>query len=444
MVPPAADPRLVAKYYALQATRSPGFVSPVFALFVLRDVTFAQYGVLSAVLGVVTVASEVPTGYVGDRYGRRASLALSIGCSVVSLLGFVVARGFAPYLLFYVLWGFALAFASGSADAWLYEALAERRSADAYTAVRGRGASALRGTSVVTTVVGGALYTVDPAYPFVALAALSALGLPVLWAMPASGAGGGASTADAAADLGGADGAAADGPAGSDRNPDPDPTPDHTGPREALGVLRRDLGAPPLRWIVAYAGLFFAVVSAGSGYVQPVAETAVRGRLDALAADALGAALPLGVLLGLLYASFTAVSAAASYYAGDVEARLGLSRTLLVVPLATAGLLVAPRVAPLLAFPMFVALTGSQALLLPMVSGRLNDGLASTGRATALSAFSMLYRSAKIPLVLLAGVVADGFGPTAATAALGGLFVFAGAAAWLVGGPTATGGVETA
>jgi hypothetical protein len=93
---------------------------------------------------------------------------------------------------------------------------------------------------------------------------------------------------------------------------------------------------------------------------------------------------------------------------------------------------------------MFVALKGSLALLFPMVSGRLNDGLASTGRATALGAFSMLYQLTKAPLVLAAGVVAGGLGPTAATAVLGGTFLVAAAVAWLLGGPTTTGSVETA
>jgi hypothetical protein len=34
--------RLVGKYYLYQATRSIGFISPIFALFVLRDLSFTH------------------------------------------------------------------------------------------------------------------------------------------------------------------------------------------------------------------------------------------------------------------------------------------------------------------------------------------------------------------------------------------------------------------
>jgi MFS family permease len=293
---------------------------------VLRDVTFPEFGVLSAVLSVAIVGGEVPAGYVGDRYGRKGSLALSVVLSVLSLLGFVVARGFVPYLLFYVLRALALAFASGSADAWLYELLEEYLSTDAYTRIRGRGASVMRWTSVATTIAGGGLYVLNPSYPFLASAALSALGLAVLWSMPASSVV--ADDRPGAVSRGGSgDTDVTDEPngAGTDAGA-------RTGPRESLAVARRGLTAPSLRWLVSYAGLFFAVVRAGESYIQPVARAAVRGRLDALAGDALRTGLPLGVLLGLLYASFAAVSATASYYAGDVEARLGLTRTLLIRP----------------------------------------------------------------------------------------------------------------
>ncbi|RBI63430.1 MFS transporter [halophilic archaeon] len=400
--------RLIGKYYLFQATRSVGFISPIFTLFVLRDVSFTQYGALSALSSTLVVLGEVPTGYVGDRYGRRTSLALSVAFTVLSLLGFVVAQSFWPYVLFYALWALALTFASGSADAWLYEVLEERFDADDFTRIRGRGASVMRWTSVVTMVAGGALYVVDPRYPFVASVALNGLGLAVLFTLPGSRRYGDDADGDSLAD-------------------------DRITVLDALPLVRRQFASRPLRPFVVYVGLFFAVVSAANSYIQPVTRELFQATLES--ATVAGHALPLGVVLGLLYAGFTVVSAVASYFAGDVEEAFGLWGALVVVPVATAVLLVLPRVAVAAALPMFVAIRGSKALLLPMVNGHLNDHVGSAGRATTLSAFSMLWRLLRVPMVIAAGVAADAVTETAAVAGLGVVFLVGAGVTWLVDSP---------
>ncbi|WP_327053215.1 MFS transporter [Halomicrococcus gelatinilyticus] len=422
--------RLIGKYYCFQATRSVGFISPIFTLFVLRDVSFTQYGTLSALSAALVVLGEVPTGYVGDRYGRRTSLALSVVFTVLSLAGFVVAQSYWPYVLFYVLWALALAFASGSADAWLYEVLDEHFDADDFVRVRGRGASVMRWTSVATMIGGGALYAVDPRYPFVASLALNGLGLAVLFTLP--------STRRRANDDRSA-GDPADGPGIDDATRDPgaddaDADADgHITLLETLPLVRRQFTARPLRPFVVYVGLFFAVTTAADAYIQPVTEELFRATLES--ATVAGHSLPLGVVLGVLYAGFTAVSAVASYFAGDVEAALGLWGALLVVPAVTAVTLVLPRLAIVAALPMFVALRGSKALLLPIVNGHLNDHVGSAGRATTLSAFSMLWRLLRVPMVLAAGVVADAVTETAAVAMLGVVFLVGASVTWLVDSP---------
>jgi hypothetical protein len=184
---------------------------------------------------------------------------------------------------------------------------------------------------------------------------------------------------------------------------------------------------------VAYAGLFFAVSSAADSYIQPVARELFQATLES--ASIAGQSLPLGVVLGVLYAGFTVVSAIGSYFAGDIEETLGLWWTLLIVPMVTAVLLVLPRVVVVAALPMFVAIRGSKALLLPIVNGHLNDHIGSAGRATTLSAFSMSYQLLRIPLVLAAGVVADVVSETAAVAVLGGVFLLGAAVTWVVGSP---------
>lgn len=399
--------RVVTKFYLLQATRSVGFITPVFTLFLLRSLNFTEIGVLSALSAALVVAGEVPTGYVGDRLGRRASIGLSIGLKALSLAGFVVAESFPAYAVLYVPWAIGMTFASGSVDAWLYDTLDERLDAGAFIRVRGRGSAMMQWTSAVTAVGGGLLYAFDPTWPFIASVALNVLGLGVVFSLPANRAY-----------------RNSDGPSqGGDHRAGPSA-------HETFAVLKRAVATPSLRAFVLYVALFFGVVSASTTYVQPVAEALFvsvgnQGAVGSLAtaggvagplATVFPEELPVGVGLGLLYAGFTGVSAVASQYAGPLEDRFGVGPLLVAVPAITAVLLVVPRLALVAAVPLFVAQRAARSLLLPMVNGRVSAAVADAGRATVLSSVSLLVRLWKLPLAIGAGVLADRAGQNAAAA----------------------------
>jgi MFS family permease len=419
---PGSDRGLVRRYYLYRATITVGFVTPVFTLFILRSLTFTQFGALSALYSVLSVAGEVPTGYVGDRLGRRASLLLSVLFTVGSLAGFVVAEGFLWYAFLYALWALALTFRSGSADAWLYDTLDERLDAGRFSHVRGRGDAVQSWTGALTMVGGGLLYGLAPTYPFVAAVAFNSLGVLILFSLPKN---------RPYAERG-------------DGETDDDEASDRLGPLEALPVIREHLARPPLRSLVVYVGLFYAVVSVAQGYVQPMAvETlgplAARagipipegGAVAAARSGEAGPALALG--LGVLYAGLTVVSSVGGYYAGAVERRLGVRRAVLLVPLITAIALVVPVGVALLALPTFAAMRTAMPLVQPIATGYVNDRVGSVGRATLLSAVSMFYMALRTPLALGAGMVADATTATVAVGALGALFLAVGGAVWLLG-----------
>ena len=412
-----SDRALIRRYYLYRATLSVGFITPIFILFLLRSLTFTQVGVLSALYSVLSVAGEVPTGYVGDRLGRRASLLLSVAFTVGSLAGFVIAEDFIWYVFLYALWALALTFRSGSMDAWLYDTLDERLDAGRFSHVRGRGDAVQNWTGAASMVVGGLLYGLNPTYPFVAAVVFNSLGFVTLLSLPKNRQ------------------YAARGDTDVDR----------LGPLEAFTVVRGHLTKPPLLSLVLYVGLFYAVVSVGYTYVQPMAvETlapyAAAGfglriptgsaTVAARSGDA-GATLALG--LGVMYAALTAVSSAGGYYASAVEDRLGIRQAVLLVPAVTAVALLVPLRVALLALPTFAMMQTAVPLVEPIANGYINDHVEGVGRATLLSAVSMFYMTLRTPLALGAGMVADATTATAAMAALGGLFLAVGGAVWLLG-----------
>lgn len=383
---------LVAKYYAYQATATFGFFWPIFTVFLLsRNLDYTQIALLGSLSAGVGVLGEIPTGYVGDRLGRRASLLLGAGMRATSVFGLAIVDSFPGFVAVYAVWAVGGAFASGAGDAWLYDVLADRLDAAAYTRVRGRGGAVNMTVSAATMLAAGALYAADPTLPFWVGGAVNAAGIPVLLAMPTVERGGDAGDES--------DSGSTDANHGDAR----------LGVRDAAAVVRKQLFAPAVRSVVVGLALFFGVVGAADTYIQPIAVDHV-----ALSETALGP----------LYTGFSAVAAVASYNADRIERALGATTALAVVPLAVGVLLVAPSVLlPVVAMPAFVAMKAGRAVVSPIASAYLNEHATSVGRATVLSAAAMCYGTVRFVLKPLGGVVADAFGPLAAVAGLGCLLV---------------------
>ena len=415
-----SNPRgVLRRYYLFRAMAAVGFVSPIFALFVLRDLSYPEYGTLSAVYSLVLVGGEIPTGYLGDSVGRRDTLVASKVAMALSLLGFVVVDSFVSYVVVYVVWGLGMALTSGTGAAWLYETLRESLGTEEFTTVRGKGNAIARWSAAVTTILGAVLYGLDPTYPFLAAGLLMLAGAGVVATLPRT--------------------AAFDGERESDTG-DTAEGPNSPSAREALTLLRERLLRPPLRSFVLFVALLFGVVGAGNGYIQPAA-VAVAGDLSlgsvpvvgGLAADAtsdgllggIGERLELSAATGLgpLYASFAAVAAGISYYAGAIESRVGLRRTLVIVALVVAVAFAVPLAVPLAAVATFYVSQSVQHLLRPMVQRHVNDRTGDAGRATVLSAVSMVVGLARTPFVVLAGFAAGARGPVFAFPALTALLV---------------------
>ena len=394
---------IVLKYYLYRAVGGPGFIAPIYVLYLLSSgLSYAQIGAIGSIQGVVVLAGEIPTGYVGDRIGRRNSLLVAQALLTASAVGMILAGGFLAFTFSFALLSFAMTFVSGSADAWLYDILEEYLDEDRYTHVRGRGGAVGQWVTAATMIAGSLLYVVEPLYPFVAVLVMRILTFFVVRSFPKT-----ARYAD-------------------DR--EEDEADERLTIVDALPIIRQKLTEPPLRSFVAYMALFIGLSMPAGVYVQPITVDALRSNLGSVLASV---GVPEAASLGVLYASFTAVSAIASDRASDLEAAFGVRKALLVVPVLTAVTMVLPALAPMLAFPMFFVLRASRSVLRPISGQYVNDRIDSVGRATVLSAVSMVYSLARIPTTFASGVAADWFSPLVAVAALGVTFLVIGSALWL-------------
>lgn len=378
---------IAPRYYLHRATMTVGFFWPVFPLFLLhRDVSFTGIGTLLAVEAAVMLVSEMPTGYLGDRLGRRNSLVAGSAFVLLAELGFVVAHSFGAFVVVYVSFGLGRTFRSGSGDAWLYDVLARTGRETEFTRIRGRGESVTHWASTGAMVASGLLYAFDPVAPFLVAAALTAVDLVVLVGLlPA------VETTETTVDA-----------------------------REVLPVVRAALTQSSVWSFVVVAAAFFGVERAVSEFIPSVTKAVLGTAVTATGSVDV-------VFVGLFFAGFTATSAVASYFAGDVRARFGAPAVLVGAGVLSAGLMVGSALVPALALASFFAVKTADALVLPLVNGYVNDHVDTGGRATTLSATSMLFTVAKMPLLVAAGALADWADAILAVAALGAFFCLAAA-----------------
>jgi MFS family permease len=353
---------VIPRYYAYRVTGASGFYLPISILY-LKDQGFglAFIGLTQAVFSFAMVAAEIPSGYLGDRVGRRASLALGNACRATAMVAYVFAAAPAAYVAIQALWATGWAFRSGTQDAWLYELLETRFDESQFARIESRGSTALLATSAIGCLASGVLYSVDAALPFLVNAALASVGIPLLFTLPAL----------------------------------EEDDVDVFTVREAVGMLRLQVGRPEVRWLVAYAALFGGLFSVTRWLEQP--------SLDALGVPAVG--------LGVFYAAFKLVSAGAASTVGWLEARLGPRGVFaLLVPVfgvAYASVLISP----LFLVPVLLLYRSARTVLAPVRNQYLNDRLGDVGRATVLSGASMVLSLVAGAANLLGGWAADGVGP---------------------------------
>lgn len=153
-------------------------------LFLLdAGLSITEAFVANAAFTAGMVIFEVPTGVVADSQGRRASFILGAGTLLITTLGYlglwIWSAGIIWWIIVSALIGLGFTFFSGATEAWLVDALEATGFEGSLETVFGRGQAAAGVATLVGTVLGGFLGTLNLGIPYVAR---SILLVAVIWA----------------------------------------------------------------------------------------------------------------------------------------------------------------------------------------------------------------------------------------------------------------------
>ena len=378
-------PASIFKYYLYKGTKAVEFYRPIMYLFFLaQGLSFTQIVVLEAIYNLTTVLGEIPTGYVGDRVGRRNSLLIGTAIIALTLLGIGLSGSFLTLSGLYVCWSMGYNFRSGSEDAWLYDTLTDDLSEDQFAHVRGRGEAVSLAIGAGAAVVGGYLGSLNLSLPWFVAAGVTALGVPVLLTV---------------------------------EDPETYEASDTTlGFWQALGIVREVLSRSNIRALVLYYYVLYAAVTyLVFVFLQPVFETVVT--------DVGISPTVVESLLGVFYAAYSLVGAALSYYTGAIKEYVGMRTWFLLLPFLVGGALVGMYFVPLLALPTFLLARGLADVTQTFAGQYVNDRIETVGRATVLSAMAMVSGLTVIPFQLGSGVISDLVSPLFALAIAGAVLI---------------------
>ncbi|MBF8280461.1 MAG: Major facilitator superfamily [Candidatus Magasanikbacteria bacterium] len=130
------NPRLLFWAKTLNEVKA---LNAVVALFYLsRGVTIEQIFYFSIVWSLTEIIFEIPTGFLADKFGRKAMMILGGVLQVLSFAATFFAHGFLQFIGVFILMALAYACFSGTEEALLYDSLKELNQEHTMTKENGR------------------------------------------------------------------------------------------------------------------------------------------------------------------------------------------------------------------------------------------------------------------------------------------------------------------
>lgn len=371
----------IISLYVIKVSKWLMLTMPILFLFYRENGLGARdLFVLKAAYSAAIVLMEVPSGYFGDRWGRKRSLVLG---SVLGFAGFFlycISHGFYGFLACEIILGIGQSFISGSDSALLYDTLVSGGRRDAYLKTEGRLISVGNFAEALAAPLGVLLAGAGMRWPFYVQAGVALLAVP------------------AALCLYEPDGA----PSGGTQTP----------VRPFRAIVRYALvESPVLKWNIVFSSVMGTATLTMAWFVQPyLVHLSVPLALYA-------------VVIPLLNVSTGMVS----MHAHRLERRLGLPMTLVFICISiVSGYLAMGGCTSMWGLVCLLIFYMCRGVATPVLRNAINEITPSEIRATVLSIRSLTIRLSFVLLGPVLGWYTDTAGVPATLFAGGGFFLVTG------------------
>jgi MFS family permease len=169
----ARDLRL---FYVFRLFSASYLFVPVAVVFALsRGLSLVEVMLLNTVYCTVVILTEVPTGALADRFGRRLTMMAGALCMVAACLTYAFSDGFAGFAVAEALAALSMTLCSGADSAYLFDLLNEHGRGDEYPRREGTASAWHQAGQALAFLAGGLLGASDLAFPYLVTAGVASV-----------------------------------------------------------------------------------------------------------------------------------------------------------------------------------------------------------------------------------------------------------------------------
>jgi len=168
-------------YIATQAVFDRG----IFILFLLsQGFNDVEIGLLQSVLFAAAFILEIPTGLLGDKYGRKKSVIMGLIVYIGYCFGVITFTGLTAFISFYALYGLAMSLVSGSDRSLIYDLYKQEGKEAAFIKLESLSRSVGSIVLGLAIIIGGVLQAISWDMVYLAYAGALAMSLLALSFVP--------------------------------------------------------------------------------------------------------------------------------------------------------------------------------------------------------------------------------------------------------------------